>query len=343
LSNELSVVERRSGETGKQYCEVSVVIVSFNTRNVLRRCLRTLLDEISSIAAEVLVIDNGSKDGSAEMVADEFPDVRLTRADRNIGFAAANNILFAEARGRYIVLLNSDAFLQPGSLQRAIAHMEDDPKVGLGGARLIGEAGEWQPSARMFPSVLNDFLSLSGLAQRFRASRFAGRADRTWADPLQEAEVDWVPGAFSIIRTDALKKIGWLDDTFFLYYEEVDLCRRLKKAGYSVRYWPDIVVIHLGGESSKSVKGTVLSSAGTQLTLWRLRSGYLYYRKHHGSAAWRAMSMELNWHRLRILRNRFGGSSHRRDRVSESRMIASLVKRAWKETNGGRVCPPRPW
>ena len=338
-----NVIELQSCETGTCKCALSVVVVSFNTREVLRRCLRTISEEISSISAEVLVIDNGSKDGSAEMVAREFPGVRLKTTDRNIGFAAANNILFEEAKGRYIVLLNSDAFLQPGSLQRALEHMEDDPKAGLGGGRLIGEAGEWQPSARMFPTPLRDFLSLSGIAQRFPSSRLAGGADRTWADPLLEAAVDWVPGAFSIIRREALGVVGWFDESFFLYYEEVDLCRRLKKAGYSVCYWPDVVVVHLGGESSKSVKSTVLSAAGTQVTLWRLRSSYLYYRKHHGGGAWRIMAMELNWHRLRILKNMLSGRSNGQDRVAESRVIVLLIKRAWKDTNGGRVSPPRPW
>src|SRR4029077_3461074 len=112
-------------------------------------------------------------------------------------------------------------------------------------------------------------------------------------------QVDWVPGAFSIIRASILERVGGFDESFFLYYEEVDLCRRIKAAGYAVHYRPDITVVHLGGESSKSIERAVRSSSGAQLTLWRFRSGFLYYRKHHGSAAWRAFALESSWHMIR--------------------------------------------
>jgi len=318
------------------------VIVSFNTREVLRRCLETLEAEATQLSLEILVVDNGSRDGSVEMVARQFPQVRLMPAGQNLGFAAANNLMYPLGQGRYVVLLNSDAFLQPGALQRALEHMDREPKAGLGGGRLIGEDGAWQPSARQFPSIFNDFLSLTGLAHHFRKSRLWGRADRTWADPMEEAETDWVPGAFSIIRTTVLEEIGGFDEAFFLYYEEVDLCRRIKAAGYAVRYWPDIVVVHLGGESSKSVP-QVRSSAGAQLTLWRLRSGYLYYRKHHGSEAWWSMAMECGWHLVRYVRNQVSRRPSSRDKAAESRVIVSLARQAWKDTQGGRISPPRPW
>jgi GT2 family glycosyltransferase len=326
-----------------QLCDLSVVIVSFNTRDVLRRCLHALLAEARDLAIEILVVDNGSRDGSVEMVAEEFPKVSVIRAGGNLGFAAANNLMFGLGQGRYFVLLNSDAFVQPGVLRRALNHMDREPRVGLAGGRLIGQDGAWQPSARMFPSVFNDILMLSGLATRFRSSAFFGRADRTWADPEKQAETDWVPGAFSIIRTSALREIGNFDEAFFLYYEEVDLCRRMKSAGYTVAYWPDIVVVHLGGESSKSISNVARSRSGAQLTLWRLRSGYLYYRKHHGSAAWRSMAMESVWHWLRMARNRFSRGPDAREKAAESRATIALIRKAWQDTRGGHYSPPRPW
>jgi len=289
------------------------------------------------------VVDNGSGDGSVQMVAREFPHVRLIDAGRNLGFAAANNLVFGLARGKYVVLLNSDVFLRPGAIQKAFEHMESEPRTGLAGARLIGPDGSWQPSARQFPSLLNDFLSLSGLAHRFRKSRFWGRADRTWADPLQEAETDWVPGAFSIIRASVLEEVGAFDESFFLYYEEVDLCRRIKAAGYAVRYWPDIVVVHLGGESSKTMQHAVRSNAGAQLTLWRLRSGFLYYRKHHGHAVWATMAVESGWHLIRLVRNSVSPGPARRAKAEESRLTIALARQAWRETRGGRFSPPKPW
>jgi GT2 family glycosyltransferase len=327
---------------GHRYA-VSVVIVSFNTCDVLRRCLTLLARESKQLAFEAFVVDNGSCDGSVEMMAREFPEVRVVPAGRNLGFAAANNVAFALAQGKYLVLLNSDAFLATGALERAYEHMESEPHTGLAGGRLIGEDGSWQPSARQFPSLLNDFLSFSGLAHRFGKSRFWGRADRTWADPLQETGTDWVPGAFSIIRTSVLEEVGRFDESFFLYYEEVDLCRRIKAAGYAIRYWPDVVVVHLGGESSKSMQHAVRSKVGAQLALWRLRSCFLYYRKHHGSAAWRIMALESCWHRVRLFRNRMSQERSRREKAAESQVMVDLVKQAWKETRGGCFSPPKPW
>lgn len=324
--------------------DVSIVIVSFNTRDLLRECLKSLERQSAGTSKEVIVVDNTSRDGTADMVANEFPQVKLIRSDINLGFAAANNAAFPHCIGKYVVLLNSDAFLRSKALQRAMAYMDADETIGLGGARLVGPDDCLQPSARMFPSLLNDFLTLSGLAARFPRSRFFGRFDRTWADPDQVADVDWVPGAFSIVRRSALEETGFFDEKFFLYYEEVDLCRRIRAAGYKVRYWPDVVVVHLGGESSKTVGDVVFSKSGSQLALWRIRSALMYYRKHHGSTgAWQAWQLERSWHALRARKN----SQRQGDRVShkasESRLLITLLDTAWQETSGGRISPPRPW
>jgi GT2 family glycosyltransferase len=317
--------------------DISVVVVSFNTRDLLRECLRSLDQACEGLRCEVFVVDNISRDGSADMVEREFPAVKLIRSTVNLGFAAANNRAFPLVRGRYVVLLNSDAFFHPGALQRSVSHMDAEQEVGLGGARLVGRDGSWQPSARLFPSLLNDFLTLTGLSARFPHSRFFGRFDRTWANPNEAADVDWVPGAFSILRREVLEQVGYFDEAFFLYYEEVDLCRRIKAAGHTVRCWPDVVVTHYGGESSKTVQTLTMSSSGSQLTLWRMRAAFLYFRKHHGATAWFARQLEKIWHQLRAWKN---GSS---DKAEESRVIIALLDRAWAETNGGAVSPPRPW
>ncbi len=322
--------------------DVSVVVVSFNTRDLLRECLQTVYRE-EGVSYEVIVVDNASRDGSWAMVAEEFPSAITIQVGANAGFAAANNMAFRRARGRYVALLNSDAFLTPGTLRKSVALMDASPHTALAGGRLVGRDGSWQPSARFFPSVLNDFLSLSGLAARFPRSRFFGRADRTWADDLQSADVDWVPGAYSIIRRDALEQVGLFDESFFLYYEEVDLCRRLKAAGFKVCYWPELEVIHIGGESSRQLRRLSLSSSGSQLTLWRMRSELLYYRKHHGAVAWLAMQVERLWHGLRWMRNRRRTAPDAEAKRSESEAILHLFRQAWSETNGGRQSPARPW
>ena len=217
--------------------ELSVVIVSYNTKDLLRECLQSVYREADGMSIEVLLVDNNSSDGSPLMVEMEFPQVRLIRSAVNLGFGAANNLALEVTQGRFIVLLNSDAFLSHGSLRIARDHMHSAPEVALGGARLVGRDLSWQPSARMFPHVVYDALMLTGLAAKFPGSRIFGRFDRTWADPLQPCPADWVPGAFSIIRAEALAKVGFFDPRFFMYAEEVDLCRRIKLAGYKIWYW----------------------------------------------------------------------------------------------------------
>jgi GT2 family glycosyltransferase len=332
-------------------CAVSVIVVSFNTCDLLRGCLTSLREECArlpdGVSAEILVVDNGSRDGSAEMVAAEFSGagtpVRLIRSDVNLGFGVANNHAIESARGRYFVLLNSDAFFHSGALARAIAHMDADAAAGVGGARLVGRDGAWQPAARMFPSVLRDAFVLTGLASRFPRSRFFSAAERTWADPAAPAEVDWVTGAFMILRREALAASGLFDPAFFLYCEEVDLCRRVKRAGFHVRYWPDIVVTHLHGESSRQVDAQVFVENESQVVLWRMRSTFLYYRKHHGAKVWLSRWFEEALYTLRFLRNRFSRSPARRERAREAAMLLCLLRRAWKETHGGRISPPVPW
>jgi hypothetical protein len=323
--------------------DVSIVIVSFNTRNVLRQCLLSVFREVGQLAVQVIVIDNASSDGSADMVEQEFSNVVLIRSDVNLGFGQANNLGFKSALGRYIVLLNSDAFLTEGSLELSVAHMDTNPRAGLGGGRLTGREGSWQPSARMFPTLFNDLIVLSGLAARFPQSRLFGRPDRTWANQEEAAEVDWVPGAYSIISAEALAAAGPFDPRFFIYYEEVDLCKRIKQKGYSIWYWPDICVVHIGGESSRQIRSLEMSRSGAQLTLWRMRSTLLYYRKHHGLGAWLAMLVELVWYWLQSQRRRLSKDPDRRARARADRLMVSMMSQAWRDTKGGRLSPAQPW
>jgi GT2 family glycosyltransferase len=322
--------------------DASVVIVSFNTRDILRTCLASLKRATGDLDIEVIVVDNASHDGSADMVAAEFPRVSLLRSAVNLGFAGGNNAAFGQARGRHVILLNPDTLLDRDTLDRAIAHMDKDPSVGMAGGRLLNRDGSDEPAARQFPSVFNDFLALSGLAARFPGSRLFGRFDRTWAPVAQPADVDWVPGAFAIIRGEVLAQVGHFDERFFLYYEEVDLCRRIRAAGWRIRYWPDIVVHHWGGESSKTLTDHAISSSGSQLVLWRMRSALLYYRKQHGRlTAWAAAQLEIGWHALRRAKVALTGGNP--DKSAESTQVSSLMRRAWAETAGGRVSPSRPW
>jgi GT2 family glycosyltransferase len=323
--------------------EASIVIVSFNTRDLLHESLTSCDAECCGIPSEIFVVDNGSTDGSVEMVQTEFPHVILIKSEVNLGFGVANNIALRQARGRYFILLNSDAFFTPGSLSRAIRHMDETPRCGLGGALLQGRGGRWQPSAKRFHSVFDDLLVLTGLADKFPKSRLFGRMSRTWSDESKPASVDWVPGAFAIIRPSALEQVGLFDPIFFLYYEEVDLCLRLKQAGYEIWYWPDVLIVHLGGESSKKLTNLEFSTRAAQVVLWRMRSTLLYYRKHHGWKVWLAKWMEKTLYTITVLRNRWSRIPERRDRERHYRTMIALMDQAWNETDAGRVSPPRPW
>ncbi len=319
---------------------LSVFIVTYNSAPLLRACLDSLRAQTLAGDFEIIVVDNASRDESAAIIRSEYPEVQLIASDVNLGFGNANNKALTLAQGRYLVLLNPDAELPTDTLEYALKHMEENADAGMGGGLLQGTQGEWQPSARLFPSLLNDGLTLSGLANRYPGSRFFGRFDRSWADPLKAATVDWVPGAFVILRRNLVEQIGLFDPRFFLYYEEVDLCRRIYQAGFKVYYWPDLVITHIGGASSETVDELVFSSSGKQLTLWRMRSQLLYYRKWHGLIySWLVKSLEQTWHYLRALRN----STRTPAKAEESRRIVQLWQQAWQDTQGGHHSPPQPW
>jgi GT2 family glycosyltransferase len=335
-------IPQLSPSASPQY-DASIVIVSFNTREILRECLQSVLLEAEGLNTEILVVDNNSRDGSDEMVEREFPQVRLIRAGTNLGFGSANNVALEQARGRYFVLLNSDAFLRPGALALAIRHMDENPDCGLAGGRQTGRSGSLQPSARSFPTILDEVIVLSGLAARYPKSRFFGRFDRTWADPNEPTEVDWVPGAFCIIRPSALVATGLFNPIFFLYYEEVDLCLRIKRAGYKIWYWPDIYIVHVGGESSRKVTELTFSSTAGQVVLWRMRSALLYYRMYHGWKVHAAKWVEFALYVARLGRNYLSRDPVRQERSRRSRTLIQLLNKAWNDTRGGTVSPPRPW
>jgi GT2 family glycosyltransferase len=321
--------------------DLSILIVTYNSRPLIHTLLDGLAAQIEGLDAEVVVVDNASHDGTADAVAERHPAVRLLRSAHNLGFAAGNNLAARHAQGRVLLLLNPDALPAPGCVARGLALMDSDAAVGMAGARLLAEDGSTQPSARSFPSLLQEAFVLSGLAARFPRSRWFGAFDRTWADPAHAAPVDWVPGAFALVRHDLFDRLGGFDERFFLYYEEVDLCRRIRAAGHRVQYWPELQVQHIGGVSARTVAGATVARSGSQLTLWRARSGLLYYRKNHGwLAAWAVNRLERGWHALRAWRAGLQGQARK---AAESATQRGLLERAWRDTLGGRVAPPRPW
>ena len=325
--------------------DLSILIVTYNSATLIGRLLKHLRSELTDegdwMHAEVIVVDNASRDGTAELVRCEFPWVRLVASDTNLGFAAGNNLAAEQARGRHLLLLNPDAFPEPGALRRGVALMDASPMVGLGGGELLDVDGRPQPSARMFPRLRDEFFTLSGLAARYPKSRIFARFDRRWDDPQRDAEVDWIPGAFVFIRAMLFRQLGGFDERFFMYYEEVDLCRRLNEQGFVVRYWPSLKATHIGGASAKTVEHARVSRTGSQLESWRMRSALLYYRKHHGLPAATGLHMiEWSWSRLRQLRSSLRGQRVKADDLAEHCL---QLRQAWHETHAGLSSPQRPW
>jgi GT2 family glycosyltransferase len=231
---------------------LSIVVVNWNTRQLLAQCLRSVQLE-TLISHEIWVVDNGSTDGSVEMLRAEFPGVQVIANQENRGFAAANNQALARCQGQYLLLLNSDTIVLSGALDRMVAAMHAHPTIGALGCRLLNVDGSLQASAHTF---YNSWRSL--IENRLMARLWPFRHSRTpfltfW-DHSHPRSVDWVSGAALLIRREVLKTVGPLDEQFFMYGEEIDWQMRIKKAGYQVWFNPNASIIHLGGGSAKQAK-----------------------------------------------------------------------------------------
>lgn len=324
--------------------KVSVIIVSYNTCAMLKECLEFLFRHTTKNELEVFVVDNDSKDGSAAMVRETFPQVRLIENTTNLGFAAANNQAYELATGQYIILLNPDAYVKPGAVENAVRFMEEHPECGLCGGRLVNLDGDLDPSARRFPSSLYKLFTLSGLGDRHPNSRVFGRGDFKYFDHNSVQEVDWVPGTFTTYRRHMLTQTGLFDERFFIYYEETDVCLRAKRNGWKVFFIPDAEVVHVGGGSAKTRKDQQFDKGGSQVLKFRMRSEYLYFRKNYGRLSLLANAgVEIGWHAMRYLVNLRPGGQDRSMKRQESAGFVQQGTRALWDTRLGTFSPPIPW
>jgi len=259
------------------HIELSVIIVSYNTAQLIDEMMRALLASAHQRRLQVVVVDNASTDGSARVFRDRYPWVDLIESPYNIGFGRANNLALSRLRGRFVLLLNTDAFVAPDTLDQTLNYMESQPECGVLGVRLVGRDGELQPSCRYFPTPWNMFLTRTGLDRWLPHGRLVD--DMDW-DHRSVRECDWVPGCYYLVRREVIDSVGLFDPRYFLYCEEVDHCRAVKAAGWKVLYFPHTEVVHIGGESAKTQGG--LSSSGRQLSALQTESEMLYVRKHHG-------------------------------------------------------------
>lgn len=258
--------------------DVGVIIVSYNVADLLRKCLRSVLAS-RGVGLAVCVVDNGSADGSAELVRTEFPQVHLIVSPENRGYSAANNLgikhfLAQTPPPRYILLLNPDTEVPPDGIAEMVAYLDRHPEAGIAGPKLVRPDGSLDLACRRsFPSPEVSFYRMVGLSRLFPRSRRFGRYNLTYLDPDVETEVDSVVGAFMLVRREALEAAGLMDEDFFLYGEDLDLAFRVKARGWKVLYYPKVVVLHHKGESTRRARARAVREF--------YRAMLIFYRKHY--------------------------------------------------------------
>ena len=256
--------------------DLSVIVVNYNTKDLLLNCLRSIYDTGGDVKFEALVVDNGSKDGSAEAVTRDFPQARLIANDRNLGFAKANNQALKVASGRYLLLLNSDAILQEGALKALIDFMDANPGAGCACGQLLNSDGSRQNSFSNFPTFASELLN-KGLLRLLFPKRYPSKRQ----DFSHPVPVEAVIGACFIVRREVLEDVGPLDEDYFLFMEETDWCLRMRKAGWGIYFVPSARIFHL--------QGATVGKRPLSARIEFYRSRYIYFRKHKGRWAERML------------------------------------------------------
>lgn len=251
--------------------QLSIIIVSWNVRELLRACLAAL-----PYAAEIIVVDNASSDGSAGMVAEAFPQVHLLANHENRGFTGGNNDGLSAAHGRYVFFLNPDTVVQGDAVAQMLAYLQAHPEVGVVGPQLRYGDGTWQSSRRRFPTLATALCESTPLAWHWPESRnpWAKRYHMTDVPADRVQEVDWLVGAALMTRREVIDRVGGFDEGYFMYSEELDWQRRVKQAGWRIVYLPEAVITHYEGKSSEQ------ATAARHIRF--NQSKVRYFRKHHG-------------------------------------------------------------
>jgi hypothetical protein len=272
-------------------CDLAVVIVNYDTRELLGHCLRALPAALGNLSAETWVVDNASPDGSAELVRERYPNVHLIASPHNGGYAYGNNLGlraagFGDSRDaerpgleqsrasfRHAALLNPDTLPAPNSLAKLVAFLDESPSVGVCGPRLDRPDGSLDLACRRgTPTPLVAFYQLSGLARLFPRSRHFARYNLTYLPADQQTDVGTVVGACMVVRGQALRQAGLLDERFFMYGEDIDLCLRIRKLGWRVVYYPSVRLLHHKGGSTRKSSDRMIREF--------YRSKELFYDKH---------------------------------------------------------------
>lgn len=279
----------RAGDALLARPDCSVIVVNWNTREYLAECLASILaddgvtlvgegvtTQPGQISAEVIVVDNASDDGSAAMVADRFPQVRLIENNRNVGFALANNQAIAHARGRVLFLLNPDAYVLPGALTALVRFLDKHPQAAAVGPNVLNPDGTWQAAVFRFPTLWDLFCEAVFLSVLFPHSRLFARKEIGGFQRDRVRQVDWIQGCALAVRRSVWDAVGPFDEGYWMYVEELDWCRRANEQGYRLYFTPDAEVVHYGKRATAKARASVLPLG--------FRSHFRYFRKFDGPA-----------------------------------------------------------
>lgn len=255
--------------------KLSIIVLNYNTKDLLRDCLNSLKKVKSEVAFEVIVVDNGSIDQSVQMVSEEFSWAKLIKNKHNLGFAAGNNRAKKLVKGKYVLFLNSDTVVKSGALKKTTDYLDKHHEVGAMTCRLEMPGGKLDPdSRRSFPTPWNALTHFSGLGSLFPHSKIFSKYRYGHIVENKIQEVDVIQAAFFLTRKDLLDEVGWFDEDYFLDGEDIDLCWRIRQKGYKIVYYPKVSIVHIKKGSkgkSKRSKQTVVSG---------ITSMEIFYKKH---------------------------------------------------------------
>ena len=252
---------------------ISVIIISYDGIDFIDDCISSVIDSLENTAFELVDVDNGSVDGTVEMLREKYPQVHLICNKSNLGFARAVNQGLEIAKGQFVLLLNQDTKIINNAITKLAGRMKSDMKIGTIGPKFISPEGALRKSARSFPRYRDLFFEFSGLAYLFPKSKMFSNWKLGWFDHQTEKKVDQPMGAALMIRRDVIEKVGYFDTNFPLFFNDVDYCRRVKRAGYENLYYPEAVAIHhVGGSTQKRKAAKIMQSH---------RAMYVYFKKYN--------------------------------------------------------------
>ena len=285
--------------------KISVIILNYNTKELLKQCLLSLHNSLFLIHnSEVIVVDNGSTDGSGEMVGKEFSKAKLIANPENYGFARGNNVALKQAQGKYILLLNSDTVVGKNSLPAMVKFMEENLKVGVATCRVELSDGKLDPAChRGFPTPWASLTYFLGLEKLFPKSKLFAQYHQTFKDLNTVHEIGSPTGAFYLVRREAVDRVGMLDEDYFMYGEDLDWSYRIKEAGWKIMYLPTVEIIHLKRQSGRENISEVERRKATDYFYQAMKLFYqkYYQNKYQFFVNWlMILGINLKWRLARI-------------------------------------------